>query len=446
MAKGKNAAALFEVISKGKGVAGRKPASLETPRWWFRSKKPADAPRPAEDPRADARATDRAGHDAAATTSVQASSTASRAAAGRESAVGTPSSAVGSTALSSGTPTAGDAAGSLRIGDAHPTASTPSASADSNAPAAPVALHTSAALHPPAAQTARVLKPTASTSPASSTVSAAATPPAASASPTMTVVTPADGSDGAAPEQAADRAVIVDRDRQMISLHLSFTSVVVIGFAVMVAFVLVWYARTAGPGTALEPQLATPTTEDIRRSTPVPGVRDVDGSFAASSSDVAVLDTVGAESGGVSPSSLDRAELTPRAGLSDAPEQARATTPPAAPPMPPGLQPTFTADAAGRINGLNYLVIQGYPEKSDAEEAVKALADAGIGATIERRLRGLNPSWHIVVGNEGFPRLRGPEYEAYRKKILAVSEKLTASRRGAKPFEIQGYKWDRAGR
>jgi hypothetical protein len=114
--------------------------------------------------------------------------------------------------------------------------------------------------------------------------------------------------------------------------------------------------------------------------------------------------------------------------------------------LPPAniAQPNIpaTTENGRRIHGLNYVIIQGYPDEASAKAALKVLAENGLGCTIERGLRGLNRDWYIVVGTEGFGRISGREYENYVKKIQAVSDKFT-DRKSFKAFDPLPYKWDR---
>jgi hypothetical protein len=73
--------------------------------------------------------------------------------------------------------------------------------------------------------------------------------------------------------------------------------------------------------------------------------------------------------------------------------------------------------------------------------AVDILNQHGIGATVERGLRGY-AGWFAVVGVDPFSRISAPEYHAYLKRIQDVSDKF-ASRKSFKAFDPRGYKWDK---
>jgi hypothetical protein len=95
-----------------------------------------------------------------------------------------------------------------------------------------------------------------------------------------------------------------------------------------------------------------------------------------------------------------------------------------------------------RSVGLNYVVVQSYPEQQAAEDAQKALEDAGIPCTVVRGLRGFAaPNFHSVVGTHGFSAIRNvPAYKRYEEAILAVS-KTYAGTSKYKKFEPTPYKW-----
>src|SRR6185295_18713750 len=70
-----------------------------------------------------------------------------------------------------------------------------------------------------------------------------------------------------------------------------------------------------------------------------------------------------------------------------------------------------------RTVGLNYVVIQSYPDQKMAEEAVKILHEGGIDATIERLPAWSNkPTWVQVVGLTGFEKTSSPQFVAYQNK------------------------------
>jgi hypothetical protein len=95
-----------------------------------------------------------------------------------------------------------------------------------------------------------------------------------------------------------------------------------------------------------------------------------------------------------------------------------------------------------RTVGLNYVIIQSYPEMKWAEEARDILAKNGIQTTIEKGLRGLNPSYFTVVGTDGFARIHSSDFESYVKKVNQISDTF-AKKKSFKAFTPFGYKWDK---
>ena len=96
-----------------------------------------------------------------------------------------------------------------------------------------------------------------------------------------------------------------------------------------------------------------------------------------------------------------------------------------------------------RVVGLNYVVVQSYPDRKSAEEARDVLIHAGIPATVEQKLRGLNPSWFMVVGTEGFERVKSGPYLGYEKRIRQLSDGF-AKKKSFKAFEPLPYKWSKS--
>jgi hypothetical protein len=207
--------------------------------------------------------------------------------------------------------------------------------------------------------------------------------------------------------------VLVDSAHHRITLRVTYTSAIVAGFTVLVIVGLAYIIgrqMSRGPAQAL----GGPSTEQLRQSPPRPDVLDVNStSYRA----------VAAPGNLVNPP-------TPQNNLP-------------LPPQPSAASPAPTpAEIGRRINGLNYIIIQAYPDEANAKAAVDILAQHGVPATIERGLRGYTRDWYIVVGMQGFERISAQEYLSEVKRISAISEQF-ASRRSFKAFEPRGYKWDR---
>ena len=104
------------------------------------------------------------------------------------------------------------------------------------------------------------------------------------------------------------------------------------------------------------------------------------------------------------------------------------------------VAPRPVAATSVRQAGLNYVVIQSYPTRPEAEAAVQLLAREGVAATVESNLRGWGADWFSVMGTRGFGRISGPEYEAYLAQIRTVSDKYAPVPK-FKQFAPTGYKW-----
>jgi hypothetical protein len=116
------------------------------------------------------------------------------------------------------------------------------------------------------------------------------------------------------------------------------------------------------------------------------------------------------------------------------------------PPGSPASNPNQPLIGPNRQVGLNYVVIQSYPEEKMAQQAVAALQQAGVGATIERKLPGWTASgqWYAVVGIHGFNKIRdNPEYDKYLSTIKKVSDQYAKPKSFRAFNNPQPYKWPR---
>jgi hypothetical protein len=109
------------------------------------------------------------------------------------------------------------------------------------------------------------------------------------------------------------------------------------------------------------------------------------------------------------------------------------------PPQPP---PSNIVRDANRRVGLNYVVVQSYPDQKMAEEAKKALTENGIDCTIEKNVPGMGkPDWFKVVGTDGFDRIsNNPQLEAYKRRLNEISTKY-ARKNNFRAFDLTEYKW-----
>lgn len=181
------------------------------------------------------------------------------------------------------------------------------------------------------------------------------------------------------------------------------------------------------------------------------------GRSAGRSSATTVLatnSTAALQAGPAHPDVLDVAPTTPqRKSAVDSSRTNRAAESQqnlAAPPVQPQVIGTDTPqahDLPRQIN-LNYVIIQSYPDRADAQEASALLIRNGVDCTIERALPrySANQDWYVVVGTTGFAKVRSADFEAYIAKIKQIGAQGAAGKRTFKSFQPMGYKWTRPDR
>ncbi|HLL90481.1 MAG TPA: hypothetical protein VK324_14370, partial [Tepidisphaeraceae bacterium] len=102
----------------------------------------------------------------------------------------------------------------------------------------------------------------------------------------------------------------------------------------------------------------------------------------------------------------------------------------------------LAVESPNRIVGMNYVIVQSYPDEKSANDAVDILARNAIPCTVVKGPPGwANNSWFSVVGTRGYDKLRNnPEYDAYVKKIQRVSDAFAGKSR-FKQFDPRPYRW-----
>ena len=100
----------------------------------------------------------------------------------------------------------------------------------------------------------------------------------------------------------------------------------------------------------------------------------------------------------------------------------------------------LSSESGARIIGMNYVVIQSYKDRPLADEAAAAMVAGGLGCTVEPGLAGYSATWNVVVGTKPFTKATTPEYQAYLRKVLQISEKFAGNSKW-KRFEPNPYKW-----
>jgi hypothetical protein len=211
--------------------------------------------------------------------------------------------------------------------------------------------------------------------------------------------------------------VSVDPDRQQINLRLSYTSALIGGFGFFIALglaVLIGKGLSRGPS----PAIANTSTQQLRKGPVTPGVLNVQkrgGNNGAGDpgEDPTLRATTASTGTRVQPSFND--------------------------PRPPA---TFFADDAHRSTGLNYAIIQTYPEKAPADKAAEFFTKNGVPCTVEKDLPGYRVGWkeaYMLVGIRGFAKTSSnAPLEAYKKSIVDVSSKYT---NGRSKFSPLMYLW-----
>jgi hypothetical protein len=217
-------------------------------------------------------------------------------------------------------------------------------------------------------------------------------------------------------------AVSVDSDRQQINLRLSYTSALIGGFGVFIALglaVLIGKGLSHGPS----PAIANTSTQQLKQRAATPGVLNVPRRGTTGRNYDVTEDPTVRTSGSASTGTRN-----PQQSFND--------------PRPPA---TFFTDDAHRSSGLNYAIIQSYPDKATAEKTAEFLTKNGIPCTVEKDLPNWPLPWRdgcVVVGIRGFGKMsRNPELEAYKKAITDVSAKFTNGRTHASGFTATMYLW-----
>jgi hypothetical protein len=217
--------------------------------------------------------------------------------------------------------------------------------------------------------------------------------------------------------------VSLDPRHRRITFRVTYSSAMITAFALIVAVAVAYViGRRVARGPAVA--VASETTEQIRSRPPRPDVLNVPPANTSSNNSQNAGTTAPPREPDHGVSSRTNTGSSEGAGSS----------------------PTTAASPQGRVVGMNYLVIQSYPDEKSALEARDMLLKVGIGCTVERqKFRGLNPDWYTVVGTQGFVRASGTEYEAYKNRLSELSQQFAQTKRSFKAFALLPYKWDKPG-
>jgi hypothetical protein len=215
----------------------------------------------------------------------------------------------------------------------------------------------------------------------------------------------------------------VDPDKQQITFKLTYSGTIIASFAILV---IVGLAYVIGRhGTGVSSANAGVSTEQIRNG---PIHKDV----------LNVASGLGPV--GISSSSASNA-TNESEGYSAPPAKTNGGTASASHLVieTPRPAPQAAGAKAQRIIGMQYVIVQSYPDDAKAEEAVKLLNENGIDATKE------NLSWYskwpCVVGTTGFDRIKNnPQYDHYVEQIESVSQKFLG-RAKFKQFAPAPVRW-----
>ena len=229
--------------------------------------------------------------------------------------------------------------------------------------------------------------------------------------------------------------VDVDSHRQRITFRFTYTSAIVTCFAVAVVVGLAYLVgarMSRGPAQAI----GGPSTDQLRQGPARPDVMDVGNGNGNGNG---ATRAPGANQSSQPQRPVNNEPDDSISSVSSQPPPNRGAQQPPARTQTPN--PAVATQPGKRVAGLNYVIIQSYPDEASAKAAVDVLKQHNVGATIEKGLRGYT-GWFAVVGVEPFTRASGPEYTTYLQKIQQISDKF-ASRKSFKAFDPRGYKWDR---
>ena len=212
----------------------------------------------------------------------------------------------------------------------------------------------------------------------------------------------------------------LDPDRQEVTLRFRYTTAIIAGFAIVVALGLAFVTgrRAAAPNSR--------STADVQSGQILAGVLIPDDE-QISTDPIAASDSVPAAEQG-NPEVV--APARPDGGAAPAGPADRWTA--------PGIETRLP-----RVIGQNYVIVQSYLKRDDADAARDALVAAGIPCTVERVPRSWSDNRNLfsVIGTHGFARPKSMrEYKAYEAAINQVS-KAFAGKSKYKQFEPTAYRW-----
>lgn len=211
-----------------------------------------------------------------------------------------------------------------------------------------------------------------------------------------------------APSREPDSTTVaLNRGRGLLALRVSYGTAIITAFAVatvVISAFLIGKRFQSRPQTVLAPT----TTQELRRQAPRPNLTDV----------------------------RRVSNPPPITYTGDPPDVASANN------TATGGNPAGNAPAKPKERelGLNYVMVQSYPEEKMAVAAAAALRQNGIDCTVEKGIPGFFR--FAVVGQIGFSRIsNNPQLDAYMNKIRAISESYARKPNSFAAFKPQPVKW-----
>lgn len=201
-----------------------------------------------------------------------------------------------------------------------------------------------------------------------------------------------------------------DPERQELTLKVHYTLAVVAGFAL---FMLIALAYVAGRRAGGNPAGLASSAGSIMRLPPEPGALDVGQSSSS--------------------------HPAPLAAITAAPAFSALHVEGQPAPAVPGVGVDINQS---RSVGLNYIIVQSYPNQKDATAARDFLVKEGIPCTVEKSPHDwiADSNWFSVITVAGFQHLHSQEYETASRTIAELGEKF-ANAVKFKRFEPHPYKW-----
>jgi hypothetical protein len=220
----------------------------------------------------------------------------------------------------------------------------------------------------------------------------------------------------------------LDPDRREVTVRFRYTTAIIVGFAICVAVGLAYVT-----GRQTNKASAGPN--------PVSSAAVKNGPVLAHVIDIGPTEKP--------PENVEEPDAPPAPSGKNPDDAARGKAAPPAASQRVGAHPAMPGPADGvetampRIKGLNYVIVQSYPDLRGALEAQKALEAEGIPCTVETGPADwvANPEWRSVIGIHGFARMKDvPAYKRYVAAIESVSRKFAGNSK-FKKFEPMAYKW-----